>query len=78
MKQVFEIVEGPYDLRNEFKLKSRKIHSVRYDIETASFVGNSDILSKKYFRKSNNEHELTLVKNQHVLHHHRTQKQLPY
>ena len=38
MKEVFEIVEGPYALRNEFKLKSRKIPSVRYGIETASFV----------------------------------------
>ena len=39
MKEVFEIVECPYALRNELKLKSRKIPSVRYDIETASFVG---------------------------------------
>ena len=39
MKKVFEIVEGLYALRNELKLKSRKIHSVRYGIETASFVG---------------------------------------
>ena len=39
MKEVFEIVEGSHALRNELKLKSRKIHSVRYGIETASFVG---------------------------------------
>ena len=39
MKVEFEIVEGPHTLRNELKLKSRKIHSVRYGIETASFVG---------------------------------------
>ena len=39
MKEVFEIVEGSQALRNEPKLKSRKIHSVRYGIETASFVG---------------------------------------
>ena len=39
MKEVFEIVEDPYDLRNELKLKSRKIYSVRYGIETTSFVG---------------------------------------
>ena len=39
IKEVFEIVEGPYALRNELKLKSRKIRSVRYDIETASSVG---------------------------------------
>ena len=39
MKEVLEIVEGPHALRNELKLKSRKIHSVRYGIETASFVG---------------------------------------
>ena len=38
MKQVFEIVEGSDALRNELKLKSRKIHSVRYGIETASFI----------------------------------------
>ena len=39
MKEVFEIVEGSHALRNELKLKLRKIHSVRYGIETASFVG---------------------------------------
>ena len=39
MKEAFEIVEGPHALINELKLKSRKIHSVRYGIETASFVG---------------------------------------
>ena len=38
IKEVFEIVEGPYALRNELKLKSRKIHSVRYHTETASSV----------------------------------------
>ena len=39
MKESFEIVELPHALRNELKLKSRKIHSVSYGIETASFVG---------------------------------------
>ena len=38
MKEVFEIVEGPHALRNKRKLKSKKIHSVRYGIEPASFV----------------------------------------
>ena len=38
MKEVFEIVEGPHALRNDLKLKSRKIRSVRYGIKTASFV----------------------------------------
>ena len=38
-KEVFEIVERPYALRNELKLKSRKIHSVKCGIDTASFVG---------------------------------------
>ena len=35
----FEVAEGPHALRNEIKLKSRKIQSVRDGIETASFVG---------------------------------------
>ena len=35
MKEVFE---SPQALRNELKLKTRKIHSVRYGIETGSFV----------------------------------------
>ena len=39
IKEVFEIVEYPYALRKELKLKSIKIHSVRYGIETASFDG---------------------------------------
>ena len=39
VKEVLEIVEGLSALRIELKIKSRKIHSVRYAIETASFVG---------------------------------------
>ena len=39
MKEVFEIAEYLYALRNELKLKSRKIHSVKYGIHKASFVG---------------------------------------
>ena len=39
MKEVFKIVECPYALRSKLKLKSRKIHSVRYGNEAASFVG---------------------------------------
>ena len=35
----FEVAEGPHAHRNEIKLKSRKIQSVRDGIETASFVG---------------------------------------
>ena len=38
MKEVFDNVEGPYALGNKLKLKSRKIQSLRYGIETASFV----------------------------------------
>ena len=34
-KEVFEILEGPYALRNEPKLKPKiKNHFLRYDIET--------------------------------------------
>ena len=39
MKEIFEIVESPCTLRNELKLKSRKIYSVTYGIETVSFLG---------------------------------------
>ena len=39
MKEIFEIIEGPYALRNELILKSKIIHSVRYGIESASFIG---------------------------------------
>ena len=38
MKEVFEMVECPYHLRNELKLKSRKIHFVRYGIGTPPSV----------------------------------------
>ena len=38
MKNVFPIIENPYDLRNETKFKSRNVHTVRYGIQTASFV----------------------------------------
>ena len=38
MKNVSPIIENPYGLRNETKFKSRNVHTVRYGIETASFV----------------------------------------
>ena len=38
IKNVFPIIENPYDVRNETKFKSRNVHTVRYGIETASFV----------------------------------------
>ena len=38
MNEVFEIVEGPCVLRNELKLKLRKIYSVRYGTEVAFFI----------------------------------------
>ena len=39
MKEVFEIAECPYALRNELKLNSRKILYVSCGIETAYFIG---------------------------------------
>ena len=43
MKEILEIIEDPvedlYVLRNELKLKSRRINSIGYGIGTASFVG---------------------------------------
>ena len=38
VKNVFPIIENPYNLRNETKFKSRNVKTVRYGIETASFV----------------------------------------
>ena len=38
MKNIFPIIENPYDLRNETKFKSKNVHAVRYGIKTASFV----------------------------------------
>ena len=38
-KEVFEIAECLYALKNELKIKSKKIHSVTDGIETVSFVG---------------------------------------
>ena len=32
-------IECPYPLRNELRFKSRNIRTVRYGIETATFVG---------------------------------------
>ena len=38
MKNVFQIIENPYDLGNETKFKARNVHTVRYGIETVSFA----------------------------------------
>ena len=38
MKNVFPIIENPYDLRNKMKFDSKNVHIVQYGIGTASFV----------------------------------------
>ena len=40
MKNIFPIIENPYDLRSKTKkwFKTRNVHTVRYGTETASFV----------------------------------------
>ena len=38
MKNVFPIIENPYDLEKEAKFWSRNVHTVRYGIKIASFV----------------------------------------
>ena len=40
MSEVFDIIETPYPLRNELRINSRNMHTVRYGIETAAFVGS--------------------------------------
>ena len=39
MDEVFAIIECPYPPKNELRFKSRKICTVRYEIETDAFVG---------------------------------------
>ena len=38
IKNIFPIIKNPYDLKKETKFKSRNVFTVRYGIETASFV----------------------------------------
>ena len=40
MNDVFDIKECPYPLINELRFKSLNIHTVKYRIETAAFVGS--------------------------------------
>ena len=40
MNEVFDFRECQYPLRNELRFKLRNIHTVRYGIETAAFVGS--------------------------------------
>ena len=40
MNEVFDFIECRYPLRNELRFKSRNIRTVRYEIETAAFVGS--------------------------------------
>ena len=40
MNEVFDIIECRYPLRNELRFKLRNIHTVKYGIETAAFVGS--------------------------------------
>ena len=39
IKEIFEVVNLPYDLRNDFKLKSDNINTVFYGTESISFLG---------------------------------------
>ena len=38
MKNVFPMIENPYNLKNETKFKSRNVQTVPYGIEATSFV----------------------------------------
>ena len=40
INEVFDIIEYPYRLRNELRFKLPNIHTLRYGIETAAFVGS--------------------------------------
>ena len=40
MNEVSDIIECSYPLRIELRFKSRNIRTVRYEIETAAFVGS--------------------------------------
>ena len=40
MTEVFDFTECQYPLRNELRVKSRNIRTVRYGTETAAFVGS--------------------------------------
>ena len=47
MKDIFRIVANPYSLRNETKFKYFKVLTVRYRIETTSFVGHNNLFLEK-------------------------------
>ena len=40
MNEVFDIIESPYPLRNELRFNSRNHCTVRYGIETVTFLGS--------------------------------------
>ena len=40
MNDVFDLIEWRYPLRNELRFKLRNIRTVKYRIETATFVGS--------------------------------------
>ena len=44
---IFRIVANPYSLRNETKFKYFKVLTVRYRIETTSFVGHNNLFLEK-------------------------------
>ena len=47
MKDIFRRVANPYSLRNETKFKYFKVLTVRYRIETTSFVGHNNLFLEK-------------------------------
>ena len=47
MKDIYRIVANPYSPRNETKFKYFKVLTVRYRIETTSFVGHNNIFLEK-------------------------------
>ena len=59
MKKVFPVIENPYGLRNKTKIKSRNAHTVRYSIETVSFVATRIWSSiPRSYRECNSVNEL--------------------
>ena len=52
MKDIFRIVTNPYSLRNETKFKYCKVLTVRYRIETTSFVGHNNLFLDQWLPSS--------------------------
>ena len=63
VNDVFEFIEKPYSLRTTSHFRSRKIRTIKYDIETPSYLGPKLLVLVPNEYKTNESMSLQVMQN---------------